>query len=113
LKDQYSKIEVKSKEKIGEKDAYLIEATPSEGSAEQMYFDVESGLLTRVVAEQESPQGSTHVEMSLEDYKEVDGVKIPFTIIRVTPQMTIVIKFDEVKHNVEIEDEKFSKPTVQ
>ncbi len=114
MKDQYSKMEVKSKEKIGEKDAYVVEATPTEGAVEKMYFDAQTGLLVRFDGDRETPDGgTTHVETSREDYKEMDGVKVPFTLKQVMPQMTVVIKFDEVKHNVEIEDTKFAKPAAQ
>jgi len=109
-KELYQKIEVKGKEKVAEKDAYVVEATPAEGSAEKMYFDAQSGLLVRHDAERESPQGSALVETYFEDYRDVDGVKVPFTLKQVMPQFTIQIKFDEVKHNVEIEDAKFAKP---
>ncbi len=113
FKEQYKKVEVKSKQKVGDKDAYLIEAIPEEGSPEKLYFDVESGLLLRADAEREGPQGTAVVESYMEDYKEVDGVKIPFTVKQVMPGMTIVVKFDEVKHNVDIDDAKFAKPTAK
>lgn len=111
LKEQYKKVEVKAKQKIGDKDVYLVEATPDEGNVEKWYFDVTTGLLQRVDAERESPQGSAVVESTFKDYREVDGVKIPFTIEQVMPAMTIIVKFDEVKHNVDIEDAKFTKPS--
>jgi hypothetical protein len=41
----------------------------------------------------------------------VDGVKIPHTLKRVTPAMTMVTKITEVKNNVEIDDAKFNKPS--
>jgi zinc protease len=113
FKEQYKKVEVKSKQKIGEKDALLVEATPETGSAEKLYFDTSNGLLLRIDAEREGPQGNAVVETYMEDYKEVDGVKLPFTIKQVMPGMTIVVKVDEVKHNVDIDDAKFAKPAAK
>ena len=113
LKELYDKIEVKGRQKIGDKDVYVLEATPAEGKVEKLYFDVQSGLLVRLDAERESPQGSATVETSFENYKEVDGIKVPFALKQVMPQFTIELKFDEVKHNVEIEDAKFAKPATQ
>jgi zinc protease len=110
FKELYQKIEVRGKEKVAEKDAYVIEATPPEGSVEKMYFDARSGLLVRHDAERESPQGSAVLETYFGDYREVDGIKVPFTIKQVMPQFTIQIKFDEMKQNVDIEDAKFTKP---
>lgn len=110
LKQLYPKITVKGKEKLGDKDAYVLEATPAEGSVETWYFDAASGLLARIDAERESPQGKAAVQNYLEDYRDVDGVKEPFTNRIVSPAFTIIIKLDEVKHNVAIDDTKFNKP---
>lgn len=111
LKTLYPKIAVKGKEKVGEKDAYVLEATPAEGSVETWYFDVASGLLVRTDAERESPQGKVSVQSFLEDYRDVEGVKLAFVLRNVTPAFTIVIKIDEVKRNVAVDDTKFNKPS--
>jgi hypothetical protein len=113
LKELYKSIAVKSKEKVGSAEAYLVEAVPAEGSPVKMYFDATSGLLVRREAEQESPQGKMPTELLLEDYRVVDGVKMPFVVKTNTPAMAFVIKIEEVKHNVAIDDAKFAKPSGQ
>ena len=113
LKQLYPKITVKGKDKVGDKDAYVLEATPAEGSTETWYFDASTGLLARLDIERDSPQGKMAVQVFQEDYKEVDGVKVPHTVRQVTPAFTIIIKLDEVKHNVAIDDAKFNKPATQ
>jgi hypothetical protein len=110
LKTLFPTMTVKSREKVGEKEAYVIEAIPKDGKAEKLFFDVKSGLLVRHDAERQDQQGISMVELYFEDYREIDGIKIPFTIRRVTPAIAVVIKLDEVKQNVEIEDSTFSKP---
>jgi outer membrane lipoprotein-sorting protein len=113
LKQLYPKITVKGKDKVGDKDAYVLEATPAEGAAESWYFDATTGLLARIDAERESPQGKASVQVFQEDYKDADGVKVPFTMRIVSSAFTIIIKFDEVKHNVAIDETKFNKPVAQ
>jgi hypothetical protein len=113
LKDMFKKLVVTGKQQIGGKDAYAVEATPEEGKAETYFFDTESGLLVRHDAERESEQGAAMSEYYYEDYKNVDGVKFPYTVRMVNPTMTVVMKFSEVKNNVEIEDLKFAKPAAQ
>jgi hypothetical protein len=110
-KEHYTKMEVKGKEKVGSSETYVIEATPAEGSPEKLYFDVNTGLLVRHDLEVEGPQGKLLMENYMDDYKVVDGVKIPHTMKQANPAMTIVIKFSEVKNNVEIDDAKFNKPS--
>jgi outer membrane lipoprotein-sorting protein len=113
LKELYKTIEVKGKEKVGAAETYLVVATPAEGSPVKLYFDATSGLLVRRESEQESPQGKMPTELLLEDYRVVDGVKLPFVVKTNTPAMAFVIKLEEVKHGVAIDDAKFAKPAGQ
>jgi len=113
LKALYPKMEIQGKQKVGEREAYVIMATPAAGSPEKWYFDAQSGLLIRTDSERETPDGKIPVEGYLEDYKEIDGVKLPFTVRQVLPAFSITIKVSEVKHNVPIEDSKFDKPSTQ
>lgn len=113
LKELFTKLVVQGKAKVGEKDAYVVEATPADGKPEKYYFDVVTGLLLRSDKERDTPQGAMTIEEYLEDYREVDGVKIAFTMRQVTPIFTFSIKVTEVKHNVPIEDSMFNKPPSQ
>lgn len=113
LKQLYPKMTVKSKEKVGAGEAYLVEAVPAEGSPQKFYFDTQTGLLVRVDVETESPQGKIPFEVYLEDYREVDGVKMPFTVRRNSPAISFTVKLDKVEHNVPIDDAKFNKPSGQ
>jgi hypothetical protein len=109
-KTHFTKMEVKGKEKIGSYETYVVEATPAEGSPEKLYFDVNTNLLVRHDAERETPQGPLQIETHMDDFRVIDGVKIPHTMKQVNPMMTAIIKITEVKNNVEIEETKFSKP---
>jgi outer membrane lipoprotein-sorting protein len=113
LKELYPKMELKGKEKIASGDAYVIIATPASGSPDTMYFDAQSGLLVRQDGKRESPQGILNVQVLFEDYKDVDGVKMPFTIKQNSDAVSFIIKLNEVKHNVAIDDAKFNKPAGQ
>jgi zinc protease len=113
FKENFKTLTVKGKERVGEKDAFMVEAAPAEGKIEKLYFDTKSGLLVRHDMERESPQGVAQIESYFEDYKEVDGIKEPHTMRRVMPQFAMTIKIDEIKHNVEIDDTKFAKPPAQ
>jgi hypothetical protein len=110
LKELYPGVAVKGKEKVGTKEAYVLEAPRAEGSPDKFYFDIETGFLVRADVERESPQGKIAVQSYFEDYKEVDGVKIPHTMRQVTPMGEFIIKITETKHNVPIDDAKFNKP---
>ncbi len=110
LKELYPKMTLKGRDKVDGKDAYVIEAVPTGVSPETWFFDTETGLLSRADAEREGPNGVSQVQMYFEDYKDVDGVKIPHAIRQTTPEFSLSLKFSEIKQNVDIEDAKFSKP---
>lgn len=113
LKELYPDRTVKGRQKVGERDAWLIEAKPVSGTVEKWYFDVDNGLLLRQDVLRESPQGIVGLQMFFLDYREVDGVKLPFGLRQVLPGMEITIKLDEVKHNLEIDESKFARPAAQ
>jgi hypothetical protein len=111
IKELYPKLVVKGTEKVGDKDTYVVEATPTESSVETWYFDTKTGLLIRQDSERDGPMGKQKVQTFLEDYKKVDGINLPGTIRQVTPQFTVAIKITEVQHNVAIDEAKFKKPS--
>ena len=113
LKELYPKMTVKGKEKVGDKDAYVIEATPAGTGAETWYFDTTTGLLLRADAEREGPNGTAMVQIYLDDYRTMDGIKAPFSMRQTMPEFELSIKTTELKYNVEIDDAKFSKPAAK
>jgi hypothetical protein len=113
LKQLYPTMVVKGKDKVGDKDVYIVEATPKEGSVEKWYFDAQTGLLLRTDSTQESPEGSVPVEVYIDEYKEFDGVKMPVSTRISTPTYVITVKTPDVKNNVPVEDAKFTKPAAK
>lgn len=95
------KMKFVGRSKVGSTEAFVIEAAIVESNPEKLYFDTNSGFLI-----QEDFGGAS---LHYEDYKEVDGVKVPFTIRQQgSPNWTV--KFKEIKHNIPIEDAKFDRP---
>ena len=113
LKETYPKMVVKDKESFEGHDVYVVQATPAEGAAELLSFDADSGLLVRSQTQMNGPMGPIDIDTRLSDYREVDGIKLPFTIDQVRSDFSFTIKLTEVKHNVPIDDAKFEKPKSQ
>jgi zinc protease len=112
LKELYPKISLKGKERVGDHEAYVVEAPHEDGSSEKMYFDTASGLLIQSEVPIDVPdEGKTVVNSQYEDFREVQGIKIPFTIRQTSADFDYVIKVSEAKYNVPIDDAKFKKPT--
>jgi hypothetical protein len=90
---------------------YVVEAAPAAGPAEKLYFDTESGLLVKHDFERVTLEdGIVQYEMLLRDYRDVDGLKLPFTIEQRSPDNTMIFKFAEIRNNPPLADEAFAKP---
>lgn len=113
LKELYPKITLVGKDKVGDREVNVLEATPTDGKPRKMYFDAQTGLLLRMDADRDTPQGPVHVETYFEDYRETGGMKLPFTTKLVRPDLSFSLKTEEVKQNVPIDDAKFNKPASQ
>jgi len=110
LKELYPKMTLIGPVQVGAQTAYYcIEATPPEGDSVKLYFGAQTGLLTRVDSTFESVQeGKVPYTTYFEDYREVDGIKLPFVLRQ--PQWKYKYKFKELRHNVPVEEEKFKSP---
>jgi hypothetical protein len=97
--------------KVDDRDAYIVEATSPDGATEKLYFDAETGLLVRRDFERVTiDDGIVLYEVDYDDYKDVEGLKLPATVRRKTPDYTLTYRFTEIKQNVPVEDAKFNKP---
>ena len=110
LKERYARLTLLGVAQLNDREAYVIEAAPPRGQPEKLYFDRQSGLLVRVDRVMERGQEKMQMQIYFEDYRAVDGVKLPFAIRRTRPNFTWTHQFDEIKANVPLDDSKFNKP---
>ena len=87
----------------------VLQGTGTGGTA-TLYFDEESGLLTRVVRYANSAMGRVPTQFDYEDYREVAGVKIPFKWTFAWVSGRDVVQLTDVQPNVAIDAAKFAKP---
>jgi hypothetical protein len=110
LKEQYSRLTLRGKEKIDEHEAYAVEGVLPGADNEVLYFDAESGLLVRIQSSTETSLGMLPHEMDLRDYREVGGAKLPFEVDEFAPDFSSVYKLAEASHGVPIAKDLFDKP---
>jgi len=94
---------------IDDREVEVVQAMAG-GSRVKLFFDKETGLLSRVVRYSKTIVGSVPVQMDYSDYREVAATKIPFQW-RVTwtdGQSTYIL--NDVQSNVAIDQAKFAKP---
>jgi photosynthetic reaction center cytochrome c subunit len=110
LKTLYQKFSVDPGEKIDGHDTYLV-VGESEGKPPlQLYLDKESGLLLRLVRFAETALGRNPTQIDYADYRDADGVKIPFRWTLSRPGNRFTIQIDQVQQNVPVDDSKFVAP---
>ena len=106
----YSSMKTTGRSRVGEREVYVVEGASAGGTPDKLYFDAQTGLLLRMDAVVESPQGRVVSETTFDDYREVDGVKVPYSLRSVLGAATVVTRVEEVKHDVALEDKTFAKP---
>ncbi len=113
LKEQYTRFRGPRKDRIGDRDVYVLDGTTADNKRERLFFDAETGLLLRRVTYAQTMIGTIPEQTDFEDYRDADGVKLPF-LVRVSSvdagNPIITRKFDEIKLNVPVEDTKFNQP---
>ena len=113
LRDQYLNFRVSGRDKIDDRDVYVVSAVRSDNKPERLYFEVESGLLRRRIGYTRTLIGTIPQQTDFDDYCEVEGLRLPFTIKMafVDPgSLPITRKFTEIKLNVPVDNLKFEKP---
>jgi photosynthetic reaction center cytochrome c subunit len=110
LKEDFSRVQVAALDKVGDQDAYRVIAFRKGGGQMRFYFDSESGLLLRVSERIESPLGDLPEDIDYSDYRDVDGVKLPFTVTDTLVQGRTTFHWDRIQANVAVEDARFEKP---
>jgi len=110
LRESYPGLRVLGKEKIADREAYVVGATSADGSREKLYFDVGTGLLIRRYTTFKTVFGTIPEVTDFDDYKEVSGAKLPFTVSWSRPPFASTQKFTEIKINVPVDAAKFERP---
>jgi len=107
----FPELRVEYPEKIDDGDAYVVFGIRKGLPPWKFFFDTESGLLMRVVRYSDSPLGLDPTEIDYADYREVDGVKIPFSWTIKRSWSKAIMRIEEIKQNVAIDDAEFEKPS--
>jgi zinc protease len=110
IQNLYEKIRLDSRARLNGRDVYVIEGKPAKGPAEKLFFDVENGLLVRWDMARRQPNRTIFVRVHLNDYREIEGVKVPFNVRFAFESFDFSIKLDELQHNVPIDDAVFQQP---
>ncbi|MDT4955595.1 MAG: hypothetical protein QOJ02_3733 [Acidobacteriota bacterium] len=99
-------VELKGKKQLLGAEVYEIEFSPKGEPPVTFYFDAASFLLLR----EDHRLEDAMVKISYSDYRQVNGVLVPFSIKEESPGQTLSITFDDYKLNAPLDESLFKNP---
>jgi Photosynthetic reaction centre cytochrome C subunit len=96
---------------VDDKDVDVIQGASADGTPVKLYFDKKTSLLLRQVRYTDTALGLNPTQIDYSDYRDVSGVKMPFTLITTWTDGRSTITFSDLRANVAIDAAKFAKPT--
>ena len=105
-------VELVGTEPVEGADAYKLKLTRKGGKVEYYYFDTETYLTVKQEAKRKMRGTEVEGESFLSDYKDVDGIMVPFTMSQGMKggDHRQTMSFDKVEANVAIDDASFAMP---
>jgi photosynthetic reaction center cytochrome c subunit len=95
---------------INDRDVQVVQGATAAGALVTLYFDSETGLLTRLMRYADSPLGRIVTQYDYEDYRPVAGVRLPFKWTRTWLDGRSVFQLTEVQPNPTIPADRFARP---
>jgi outer membrane lipoprotein-sorting protein len=87
-----------------------VELTPKDGTPEIFYFDQKSAMLVRMTQTFSTAMGDIPVDVVFSDYRAVDGIQTPFSMVQKAMSQTVTMHFDKVAYNTDIGADRFRLP---
>ncbi len=114
-KEDFPTVETVGKVDLDGRSCYKVQLTPEVGSPITHYYDRKTGLPAQTESVRDTDGETITIVDKLEDYREVDGVKLPFRRVRLvtsegTPPRTFTYAWTSIEHNVTIPEKKFRLP---
>src|SRR5262245_40365099 len=95
---------------IDDKPVQVVQGSRPGGALATFYFDSESGLLTRLVRYANSKVGRLPTQVDYSDYRDVNGVKVPFHFKMTWLDGQEDVTLTDVQLNVPVDASRFGKP---
>jgi hypothetical protein len=89
----------------------VVQGNGPDGLLATMFFDQQSHLLIRIIRYAKSPIGRVPTQVDYSDYRDVQGVKVPFHMTFAWLDGRDAIQLSDVKVNVPIPAARFGKPS--
>jgi len=95
---------------VDDKPTQVVQAEGPRGLMTTFYFETETGLLLRMIRYAKSPIGRVPTQVDLSDYRDVNGVKMPFKWTFAWLDGRDSFQIDRVQLNTAVEERRFGRP---
>jgi hypothetical protein len=109
-RELYSAFRLTGSAVVDDTPCWELEITPNHGPVETWCVAVDSGFLLRHSMIMESALGDIPVESTFSDFREVDGITIPFTTVQRMLTQEVVTTIDSVERNPDLPADIFEIP---
>lgn len=106
----YESVKTIAVEDVNGKPCYKVEIVTLAGGKETRFYEKETGLLVKTESIATTQMGEIPIVATASEYREVDGVKMPFKATQDMMGRQISVTIEEVKHNVDVPKEKLALP---
>ena len=110
VREMYKEFKVLPGESLQGQATIIVEAKGPGRPPLRLYFDQGNGLLSRLVRYTETPLGRLPTQIDYADYRETDGIKIPYRWTLTRPSGSFSIRVEQAQQNVAIDDSLFVAP---
>jgi outer membrane lipoprotein-sorting protein len=110
LKKRYAKLTLSGKSKIGYREVYVLDLQPASGAADRLFVDAETYLPVRMNTVRTHKGAPVPVEIYYDDWRDTDGLKLPYVLTHSFQKRTMTFTVTEVKSNVPVDAKLFEKP---
>lgn len=111
-KERGATVDLEGKDKVNGKDVNVLRFSPKTGASFKHFIDAETFLLVKAVTKLNTPQtGEIEQTAEFQDFRDVDGVKVPFRTKTSSSVQNLSITVKKVEHNQPIDDSMFVKPS--
>jgi photosynthetic reaction center cytochrome c subunit len=112
LRELYQEFKVLPGETIDGHATLLVTANGASAPPLRLYFDQQTGLLLRLIRYTETPLGRNPLEVDYADYRDADGLKIPYQWTLTRTNGSFTIRITSVQQNVPIDEKLFVMPPI-
>jgi hypothetical protein len=111
IKQVLTRLRTLDPEEINGREMDVIQGNGPRNLFATLYFDKKTGLLARMIRYGSSPIGRLPTQFEFDDYRDVEGVKMPFKVDFIWLDGRDSIQLDSITLNAPIDPSKFAEPT--